>query len=575
MAKSNKDVIYIDIDDEITSIIDKVQTSDGKILALVLPKRAAVFQSIVNMKLLKRASDDAKKRLVLITTEAGLLPLAGAVGLHVAKSLQSKPEIPAGPDAVGDEDTFSEAWDNEPNDALTAESAGNRPIGELAGVSGALPLAGDDAMETVELPDEDADSEAASSPVSAAPLPLAAKKDKKLKIPNFDRFRLWLALAGLLLIAFIVFLYFALAVLPRATISIKTDASNVNTSATLILDQTATNYDPAANVVPAKQVQSPKTYTQQAATTGQKNIGDKAKGAITMTAQACAPNIQTPDDVPAGTGVSTNGLTYITQSTASFSYNGASGSCVNYKSNSVDIIAQSGGANYNVSSANFKVAGVSGVSATGSANGGTDNIVKVVAQADIDSAKSKISTTDAGIKQDLQNQLKQGGYYAVVATFSAGDPAITTSANVGDTADTVTVTALVTYTMLGAHQSDLQKVVDTQIKDQIDPAKQSILSDGLDNPDIKVTATGDKTVTITLQTVGVIGPDLSINDIKKAAAGKKGGQIKDALTTDPGVTDVTVKMSPFWVTTAPKKLSKITVTIAKPTKTVNTNASNP
>jgi hypothetical protein len=199
----------------------------------------------------------------------------------------------------------------------------------------------------------------------------------------------------------------------------------------------------------------------------------------------------------------------------------------------------------------------------------------VVAQADIDSAKSKISTTDAGIKQDLQNQLKQAGYYAVVATFSAGDPAITTSANVGDTADTVTVTAVVTYTMLGAHQSDLQKVVDTQIKDQIDPAKQSILSDGLDNPDIKVTATGDKTVTITLQTVGVIGPDLNINDIKKAAAGKKGGQIKDALTTDPGVTDVTVKMSPFWVTTAPKKLSKITVTIAKPTKTVNTNASNP
>src|SRR5438270_1969810 len=110
MANNSKDVIYIDIDDEITSIIDKVQSSDAKILALVLPKRAAVFQSIVNMKLLKRAADSAKKNLVLITSEAGLLPLAGAAGVHVAKSLTSKPEIPAGPPGMEDtEETVDEA----------------------------------------------------------------------------------------------------------------------------------------------------------------------------------------------------------------------------------------------------------------------------------------------------------------------------------------------------------------------------------------------------------------------------------------------------------------------------------
>ena len=78
MATSDKDTIYIDIDDEITGIIDKVTASNGKIVALVLPKRASVFQSIVNMKLLKRAADSEKKNLVLITSAAGFLPLAGA-----------------------------------------------------------------------------------------------------------------------------------------------------------------------------------------------------------------------------------------------------------------------------------------------------------------------------------------------------------------------------------------------------------------------------------------------------------------------------------------------------------------
>jgi hypothetical protein len=83
-SQSGKDVIYIDIDDEITAIIDKVRGSEQRIVALVLPKRANAFQSIVNMKLLKRTADNANKHLVLITNETGLLPLAGAVGIYVA-----------------------------------------------------------------------------------------------------------------------------------------------------------------------------------------------------------------------------------------------------------------------------------------------------------------------------------------------------------------------------------------------------------------------------------------------------------------------------------------------------------
>src|SRR6266404_1395162 len=95
--KPSKDVIYVDVDDEITSIIDKIENSEHKVVALVLPKRAASLQSIVNMKLLKRSADTAGKNPVLITSEAALLPLAGAAGLHVAKNLQSKPEIPDAP----------------------------------------------------------------------------------------------------------------------------------------------------------------------------------------------------------------------------------------------------------------------------------------------------------------------------------------------------------------------------------------------------------------------------------------------------------------------------------------------
>src|SRR5438445_133951 len=142
---TDKDTIYVDIDDEITGIIDKVKASDGKVVALVLPKRAGVFQSIVNMKLLKRAADESKKNLALITTEAGLLPLAGAAGIHVAKTLTSKPEIPAGPAA------FDEAEEAVDEEAATVELPldANKPVGELSGGPAAAAAAED--VETIAL----------------------------------------------------------------------------------------------------------------------------------------------------------------------------------------------------------------------------------------------------------------------------------------------------------------------------------------------------------------------------------------------------------------------------------------
>jgi len=168
MATPNKDTIYIDIDDEITGIIDKVRASDGRILALVLPKRASVFQSIVNMKLLKRSADNAKKHIVLITSEAGLLPLAGAVGLHVAKTLQTKPEIPEAPLFDDHEETVEETADLPESLPITA-TAGNRPVGELAG----LAITGDD-VETLEMEDD----EPAEAGVAAAAVPKSQEEQE-------------------------------------------------------------------------------------------------------------------------------------------------------------------------------------------------------------------------------------------------------------------------------------------------------------------------------------------------------------------------------------------------------------
>src|SRR5690606_2240814 len=161
---------YIDVDDEITSIIDKVSSSKKKIVALVLPKRAAVLQSVVNMKLLKRKADDAEKKLVLITSEAGLMPLAGAAGLHVAKTLQSKPEIPEGPkDQEDKQDEELEELYDEPEEVDKAAT-----VGALAGAAAVGAADKDKSDDTIDLDNTEDETPAKK----AAKKPKGDKKKK-------------------------------------------------------------------------------------------------------------------------------------------------------------------------------------------------------------------------------------------------------------------------------------------------------------------------------------------------------------------------------------------------------------
>jgi hypothetical protein len=581
MAASNKDTIYIDIDDEITGIIDKLRASNGKIVALVLPKRASVFQSIVNMKLLKRAADESKKNLVLITSEAGLLPLAGASGIHVAKTLTSKPEIPTGP--ASDEDLDEVVDEDEPVDQeVTSDTDGDTPVGELAGAGAAGVAAASansgDGVETVELDnDEVPESAAGAAGAAAAKAASKPKKDKKLAVPNFDRFRTWLIIAGAALVLFIIFLIFAMTALPKAKILIKTNATNVPVSIDMKLSTTATTLHASDNTVPAKVVSQQKTYTQQVATTGQKNLGNKAQGTVQMSAGSCSGTV--PADVPAGVGLSHDGLTYILNDGVSFIPTVSHGKCtfqgINGSGKSdIAIIAQSGGSNYNTSGS-FSVSGRGDVSASGSTSGGTDNNVQVVSQADINNAKAKINTNDDTVKKALSDQLKKEDLYAVTATFSAGSPTTSTSADVGDTTSSVTVTENVTYTMFGVHETDLKDLIDESIKDQIDTKKQSILSYGLDSAVFNVNSQTAADAQVSMSTNVVAGPELNTEDIRALAAGKKPGDVKRELAGNPDVEDVQVKLSPFWVSKVPKKTSKITVIIAKPTNTTKANASNP
>jgi hypothetical protein len=118
--------------------------------------------------------------------------------------------------------------------------------------------------------------------------------------------------------------------------------------------------------------------------------------------------------------------------------------------------------------------------------------------------------------------------------------------------------------MLGAKESDLEKIVSSNVKSKIDSKKQTILDYGLNEATFLMQEQKADGAVLNMQTVVVAGPDLDTEEIKKQVAGKKSGDAQGIIKQYPGVTEVNVEYSPFWVGSIPKKTSKITITVEEP-----------
>jgi hypothetical protein len=506
--------------------------------------------------LLARSAKSADKNPVLITSEAALMPLAGAAGIHVAKNLQSKPEVPDAP-AGAALSAHHETPETEeaPDDANYDEEELPKKI-DYATTVGALASAHEaDNPETIDLDDED-------EPPTEKPKAEKTPKDKGLKVPNFDRFRMMMGLGVLGIVAVIIFLILAITVLPKATITLKTSSEPVSADFNLQASTGAQSLDSQKGVIPAKVESSDQTGSQQVTATGQQNNGDKATGSVQLA--NCSNNSAT---IPAGTGVSSNGLTYITQNTLNLDSGNydSHGNCKSTGSHvgTTNITAQVGGAKYNIGNSSFSVAGYAGVSGSGSASGGTDNIVTILTQQDVDGAKQKLTsgTTGDQFTKDFTKKLQDQGEYVFSSTMKAGDANITANPAVGQPASTANVSIKVTYTVLTVKKSDLSQAIQDKLASQIDKSKQKLNGNFLTDADISVQSQSASGAGLSVHEDTTAVPIIDIASVKKQVEGKKTGDIKAAIGSWPGVKEVDVKLSPFWVSKAPGKDSKIKVVL--------------
>lgn len=542
-----KDVIYIDVDDDITAIIGKVKASEHNIVALVPPKRIGAIQSAVNLKLVLRAAASADKRLVLITNNAALSALAGSANIPVAKNLQSRPELAEIPALeVDDEDDIIDG---------SKIKDGTR--------------SGDDSTDTAV--DEITAREGEAEGTIVAPVPkrsrealgAAAVKKSKIKIPDFDRFRkrLFLIIGGIVVL--VGFLVWALVFAPNAQITIvaRTTDSQLNTQVTLGDTLTTSLTDGKLKTVTKT---TKKTISIPFTATGKKDVGEKATGTVKIVPGSSIPQAILDDGqavVPAGTTITSQSeATFTTNQTLVFT--AANWSTTRY-GQSVGVTATASGAAYNGASGN--ATGPSGYSTsfTATTSGGTDKTITIVQQSDIDAVSSGVGTSsDADAAKQSLNEAFGDDYVVVADSFKQDTSAVKPTPAVGAEATDGkgTLAGDIVYTMSAVAKSELTTFLDAYFAQQIDGmTDQKVYSNGLTNVAFSNVTRGDSSLTATIAATGKYGPKIDIAEVKTSAKGKRYGEIQSYVQNIPGVQSVDIKLSPFWVTAAPNDVNKIQV----------------
>ena len=78
--------IQIEIDDELTDVLEKMQESTGTHLALIIPGRSLLLTSMVNLRLIRKKTDTLGKQTVVVTRDSMGRSLAEKAGMRALRT---------------------------------------------------------------------------------------------------------------------------------------------------------------------------------------------------------------------------------------------------------------------------------------------------------------------------------------------------------------------------------------------------------------------------------------------------------------------------------------------------------
>jgi hypothetical protein len=515
-----REVVYLDPDDEITSAAARLRASAAERIVLVLPYGSRLATSRINFRLLAREAGSRGKQLEIVAADASTRALAGSAGLTVHGSVAA---IEGGNGAA---------------------SAGSGPT-----TDGNTPPSAD-GTETKVL----------AIPREPEPVPMVGPRRPIVRTRSA-------LVAGALIVAVLAVAGIgAFFYLPSATIVLTPTAEHIGPLALTVEARTnVTAPDSAAMTVPATTYSFEVSATQTFPATGTKVMETKASGSVTFSNfdTGRSNRIAAGSIVATDSGIEFATLAEVTLPPAPFF------PFFSPSTTSVAVAAVKPGPSGNVGSNTITVvpkgerSDVTKVTNPDPTTGGTHTETPEVSQQDVDAAMAAL-TTD--LRGELDTKVREASgvpagttLFEATKALGAPTPSVDPATLVGQEVATFDLGLTAAGTVLGVDPAPVTSVAEQRLAAQVGDGWQ--LEPGSTQAEVGApTVNGNVVtfpVTVTATRARVVDHDVLLNQIK-------GLDLAQARARLDGYGQVRIDLWPDWVTTIPTNPDRIGFTVGAP-----------
>lgn len=362
--------------------------------------------------------------------------------------------------------------------------------------------------------------------------------------------------AGIIIISIglLGFLYWKL---PAAIVTIYEFPQALDEKADITIDPTATVVDPANSIIPGKKQDKSVSGEKTILVTGKKQMGDPAKGAVTVTNRTLGAL-----QLAKGTQISSGGVKFTLDNDIAV----ASATAFTLTTSTSNVTARAIGSESNLpAGATFTISGYALTEAAAKNDqpftGGTSRDVTVVSRADMDALVAALTKELVAKANTEQPSGSEGDDVLIEETVKTEVTAKEFTEELDQEAKELHGKLSLTISGMSYSKRDAVAMFSDLLKKKI-PAGYAIVSDRTSVTISSVKVKKDGTVTAKAAATALATPVISIPDIQKSLAGKQFVQAQEYLRGLPGIGSAEFSFRWTAGTRMPINASNISVTVA-------------
>jgi hypothetical protein len=576
--------IYLEPDEEIISVIDRLAQVETEQVNLIVPAGAQIWQNSINLKLLKRQADDLGKEVTLVVSDDLETAMAEKIGFLVKKEKDFPIELVREEEGLQEEEEVLEKSSEVKQDkkdliGLLVEElkpekkSAKKKFLHFTGLSFKEPR-----KKMVDIIDPASGTEAGffrRRPLKKRPIVKVepVSEPTEIKTRPKEVFPQPLITASRWPKFFVIFIGFALLVaalvgylaLPTAEIIIFPKTEKVNFDLIVVGSKDISRIDESLNRIPLQEIKIERTKSKSFLATGEKQLNEKARGVITVYNEYSS----SPQTLVATTRFeSPEGKIFrITKNIVVPGAKVEEGKIVP-SSIDVEVVADQPGAEYNIGPTNFTIPGFKGTAkyagfygkSQAPMSGGSTEKIKIVSADDIKKAEDSLAKElKDEVKQTLQEQIPtdlkliEGGLKEEITKISTVEE--------GTQADRFTIEMKATVRALLFSEEDLRNLVDLNLASQISENKRPLSQTQQIHWDEPVIDWSKEEITLSLHIQEDIAWQIDVQTLKKDLAGLKEIEVRKYLANRMEIERAKVTFWPFWVKRIPSQEKRIKIEV--------------